>query len=275
VADQAEVWETAQREALRLTFDVDADAYDRSRPVAPDHVFDDVIRLGGLTPGSRVVEIGPGTGQATRPLAARGIRVLALEVGPNLAERARTNLAGDAGVEVLHTSFEAWASGGERFDAVFACNSFHWLDPDIRFAKAASILRSGGHLVVLATPWIIPDDADRFWWDVQDDYVAVGSARVDPASAHPDRVGDLGPAVRASGLFDDPTIRRYRFDVEFTADEYAINLSTRSGTKELGPEAGAHLVSRIRRRIESHGGSIMTHLLAVLTVARVRTAAAP
>ena len=74
-------WESDQREVLRATFDQDAEAYDRSRPVAPDDVFDEALRLASLAPGSMVVEIGPGTGQATRQLAARGLQVVAVELG--------------------------------------------------------------------------------------------------------------------------------------------------------------------------------------------------
>jgi SAM-dependent methyltransferase len=261
-------WETSSREVWRATFDEDAAAYERVRPVAPASVFDDLVALAGLRPGSSVVEIGPGTGQATRPLAARGLRVLALELGPRLAARARQNLAAFADVEVVTTSFEAWDPGADRFDAVVACNSFHWVDPAVRFAKSAAVLRPGGCLVVLATPWVIPDGADRFWWDVQDDYAAVGAERVDPATKHPDRTGDLGPAVRASRLFDEPTLRRHLFAVTFTADDYALNLSTQSGPKELPPDARAALIDRVRRRIDAAGGTVTAYLLAQLTVAR-------
>jgi SAM-dependent methyltransferase len=263
-------WETSARDTFRATFDEDARAYDRVRPVAPGLVFDQVVELAALPPGASVVEIGPGTGQATRPLAERGLRVVALELGPHLAARARRNLAPFAAVEVLTTSFEAWDPRGAQFDAVFACNSFHWVDPEVRFRKSAALLESGGHLIVLATPWVIPDDAERFWWDVQDDYTAVGAGRVDPATAHPDRVRDIGPAVRASGLFEAPTIRRHRFDVAFSADDYALNLSTQSGVKQLPPEAQAELIRRVRRRIVHAGGSLTAHLQAVLVVARAR-----
>ena len=87
-----------------------------------------------------VVEIGPGTGQATRQLAARGLQVVAVELGPQLAERARGNLAAFPHVDIVTASFETWDPGSARFDAVFACNSFHWIDPVIRFAKAAAVL---------------------------------------------------------------------------------------------------------------------------------------
>jgi SAM-dependent methyltransferase len=262
----------AGRELYRLTFDEDAAAYDASRPVPPAEVFDDLVDLAGLERGDRVVEIGPGTGQATRPLLERGLRVLAVEIGAALAALARERLAefGDT-FEIHHANFEEWDTRDTRFDAVFSCNAFHWIDPNLRFVKASSLLKPSGHLIVIGTPWVIPSNASRFWWDVQDDYEAVGGARVDPSSAHPDRVKDLAPLVATSGLFDEPVTRRYLFSVDFTAETYATNLSTQSGIKEFAPDVRAELVDRIRRRVERHGGTITAHLLAVLTVARLRS----
>src|SRR4029079_10585510 len=216
-------WESDQRGVLRATFDEDAEGYDRSRPVAPAEVFDEVMRRASLSAGSTVVEIGPGTGQATRQLAARGLQVVAVELGPHLAERARGNLAAFPNVRVVTASFESWDPGAARFDTVFACNSFHWIDRDVRFVKAATVLRPGGHLVVLATPWVVPETAERFWGEVQDDWDAVG-ARFDPSTMHPDLVtDDFGRAVRASGGFDEPTTTRRLFEVTFTAEGYATN----------------------------------------------------
>ena len=173
-------------------------------------------------------------------------------------------------VTVFTGSFEQWDPAGERFDAVFSCNAFHWVDPDVRFAKAAAVLRPGGHLVVIATPWVVPDDADSFWWEVQDDYVAIGGERLDPATAHPDRVRDLSPSVIASGYFQDPVSRRYRFDVEFSVSDYLTNLSTQSGIKRFGVAQRRELLERVRRRIEARGATLRAHLLSVLTVAEVR-----
>ena len=90
----------------------------------------------------------------------------------------------------------------------------------------------------------------------------------DPATKHPDLVDDSLSAVHASGLFDEPTVTRHRFDVSFTAEEYATNLATQSGVKELPPDAQAELLERIRRRVEAHGGMLTVHHLAVLTVAK-------
>ena len=165
-----EPWEVGRREEFRARFGEDPEAYDRTRPVAPGAVFDEIVHLAGLRPGATALEIGPGTGQATRPLAERGVSVLALEIDGRLAAWAAANLADLPEVSVRVASFERWDPGGDRFDIVLACNSFHWIDPDLCFTKAAALLEPAGVLVVMSTPVVVPDDADRFWWDVQDDW---------------------------------------------------------------------------------------------------------
>src|SRR5207302_1212867 len=84
---------------------------------------------------------------------------------------------------------------------------------------------------------------------------AVGGVRLDPATAHPDRVKDLGPLVAASGFFEEPVTRRHLFTVDFTANAYATNVSTQSGIKDFEPGARAELVARIPRRVEPPGRS--------------------
>jgi hypothetical protein len=76
--------------------------------------------------------------------------------------------------------------------------------------------------------------------------------------------------LASSVLFDAPTIHRHLFEVTFTADQYALNLSTQSGIKEFPPAERAELIDRIRRRVNNRGGTVTANLLAVLTVAKRR-----
>jgi SAM-dependent methyltransferase len=96
------------RALLRAIFDEAAELYDRARPGYPAALFDDLAELTPLRPGSRVLEIGPGTGQATLPLAERGYQVVAVELGADLAAVARRKLAGFPNVEVVTAAFEDW-----------------------------------------------------------------------------------------------------------------------------------------------------------------------
>ncbi len=184
----------AKRHGLRAGFDADAQAYDRTRPVCPAQLFDDLISLAGLAAGDLVAEIGCGTGQATVPLAERGPLVTAIELGAELAEVARRKLAAFPGSRVLTSSFEAWqpeAGEGGAFGAVVACNSLHWIDPLVRYFKPFELLRQGGAMVVTGCEWARAADGGRFWVDVQQDYQAVGFAGEPPPP--PEQI-DEGPS---------------------------------------------------------------------------------
>jgi SAM-dependent methyltransferase len=255
-----------QRQWLRSTFDQFAELYGQTRPVCPPALFDDLVALAGLAPGARVVEVGAGTGQATRPLAERGLSVVAVELGPRLAAIARRYLADCPQAEVVTGPFEAWEPAG-LFDAVVSVNAFHWIDPDVRFAKAASVLTERGALVLAACQWVIPEDAERFWFDVQDDWAAVGCERVDPVSKHPDKVTDFAETITASGLFRVIGSRRYPFTVWFSADNYVDNLRTQSGLRELDDTTRDELLRRVHRRIEAARGQLRADLVATLNVA--------
>ena len=74
-------------------FDQVAAEYDRHRPTYPEELIDLACELAGLERGDGVLEIGCGTGQLTRSLLARGLRVTAVEPGAQLAGLAQQRLA--------------------------------------------------------------------------------------------------------------------------------------------------------------------------------------
>jgi 16S rRNA A1518/A1519 N6-dimethyltransferase RsmA/KsgA/DIM1 with predicted DNA glycosylase/AP lyase activity len=109
---------------LRLKFDTVAERYDRVRPRYLPEVFDDIERLGGLGPGSCVLDIGCGTGQATVDLAQRGYSVVAVEIGRALAVIASRRLAGFPNAKVIGTDFERREVPPDPFDAVVSATDF-------------------------------------------------------------------------------------------------------------------------------------------------------
>lgn len=136
--------------ALAGAFDRVGSGYD-ARPGYPEAVFELLAARWGLRPGARVVEIGPGTGQATIPLLDRGARVTAVEPGAALAAILRERLAGRA--EVVEAPFETAVLGATAYDLVVAATSFHWVDPAAGGKRAADLLRDGGWLVLWWTIW--------------------------------------------------------------------------------------------------------------------------
>ena len=129
-------WERSNTDRVhfRATFDDDADAYDRTPARVPGRVFDDIVELAGLGPTSHVLEIGPGTGQATRPLAERksGHRGRT-RTGPGRPGRGqRGGIREGEGAQLI---LRGVRTGRSVLRTVFACNSFHWIDPDVRYAR--------------------------------------------------------------------------------------------------------------------------------------------
>ena len=151
-----------ERDRLRLTFGIDAELYDRMRPNYPAEMFEDLAEITGIGPGCRVLEIGPGTGQATLPLARRGCELIGVELSPRLAAVARRKTAHFADVSIDVAAFEDWPLPAEPFDVVVSATAFHWIDPEVRVTKAADALRPGGVLATVATHHIAGGAADFF-----------------------------------------------------------------------------------------------------------------
>jgi ubiquinone/menaquinone biosynthesis C-methylase UbiE len=130
-------------------FDEIAAEYDRHRPAYPDELVDQACRTAGIGSGDHVLEVGCGSGQLTRGLVARGLRVTALEPGKSLVALARQNLQGAGDVEFVNAQFEDALLPREQFQAVFSASAFHWIDPKVSWQKTADVLVSGGTLALV------------------------------------------------------------------------------------------------------------------------------
>src|SRR6516165_994812 len=130
-------------------FDEIAAEYDRRRPSYPGELVDQACRVAGIGSGDHVLEVGCGSGQLTRGLVARGLRVTALEPGKSLMALARQNLEGAGEVEFVNARFEDALLPREQFRAVFSASAFHWIDPKISWQKTADVLVSGGTLALV------------------------------------------------------------------------------------------------------------------------------
>jgi ubiquinone/menaquinone biosynthesis C-methylase UbiE len=130
-------------------FDDVAAEYDRNRPMYPDKLVDQACQIAGIGDGDPVLEIGCGSGQLTRSLAARGLHVTALEPGRNLMALARKNLKGAGAVTFVNARFEDASFPHEHFRAVFSASALHWVDPAVSWRKIADVLVPGGTLALI------------------------------------------------------------------------------------------------------------------------------
>jgi SAM-dependent methyltransferase len=254
---------------LRERFDEDAERYDRARPHYPSALIDDLVALTHLGPGSRVLEIGCGTGQATVDLAARGCTVLAIELGANLAAIAARHLEPYPHAQVVVAPFEEFELPSEPFDAVVAFTSFHWVDPDVGPTKVAAALVSGGAFAVVSTDHVA-GGTDPFFVDAQECYerwdpdTPEGGVRLERADDVVARV-DAGPDP--AGRFGRAELRRHEVDVAYSTASYLDVLMTYSGPRAMHAHARAGLLSCIGALIDTrYGGLIVKRYLHIVRV---------
>ena len=241
------------RDRLRATFDGAALLYDEERPGYPEALFDEVVSLSGLPSGGRILEIGCGTGQATLPLARRGYEILCVELGENLADVARRNLAGYPRVKVLTGDFEKIRLTEESFDLVVSATAFHWLDPALAYPKAARALRPGGSIALFWNEHVHTDEDPGFFAEAQRVYEREAPEITDESYDGPPRPEDLldrTGEIEGSRLFG-PVIRRtFRWDQAYDAAGYLRVLDTYSGHIDLDGATRRRLYGGIRCLIE-------------------------
>ncbi len=242
---------SADRERLRVTFDLTAGRYHQARPRYPAVLFDELTALAGLRPGDRLLEVGCGTGIATAPLARRGFLVTCVELGPGLAAQARQNLASYPGVQVVQAAFEVWRPpAGTSYDLVFAATAWHWPDPAVKYRRAWELLRPGGHLAFSEAAHVFPEGGDPFFADLQDVYDEIGESLPPGAVfARPGELPDARREIEDSGLFGDVQIRQFGWEVSYDAESYIALLDTFSGHIAMAGWQRDRLYGEIRRRL--------------------------
>ena len=263
------------RHRRAVTFDTVAETYDRTRREYPDQLFIDLFAESGIKArGADILEIGCGTGQATLPLARHGCRVVCIEMGASLACILRDKTALFPGVTVINAKFEDWDARGAIFDLVFAANSWHWMDPQVRYQKAASLLRPDGVLAYTIERHAFPPGFDSFFTEIQACYEEIGAGYEAWPPPQPDNVPDAREEIERTGLFRDVRVVRRLWTLEFTADEYVALMNTASDHRLFEPAKRERLFSEMRRLIEARpGGKILKHNLTILHVARKKAQA--
>ena len=252
-------------EARRTSFDRKAELYDAVRPSYPAALVDDVIAR--CSP-QRMLEIGAGTGKATVVFARARRELVAIEPGPNLAAVLRRNVAGFSHVTIEETTFEAYA--GHGFDLVYAAQALHWIDPALRYAKPAELLRPGGALAAITNEKAAMDPALRRELDA-------AYARWFPDGPRPTELARIEQSwideFGESGRFGPVYVGRFPWTASYTTRDYLALLDTYSDHAVLPEDQRRSLYADIAGAIDRHGGRIEIPHVAIVFLAFVRTRA--
>jgi SAM-dependent methyltransferase len=227
-----------------------ADLYDRYRPSYPDELIADLAAL--VPAGGHVLDIGTGTGKASRLLVARGVDVLGVEIDAKMAEVARGH-----GVPVEVSGFEAWDDRGRTFDLVVSAQAWHWVQPGPGAAKVGRLLRPGG---AFSPFWNFEDltDAEQAAADAVYAEVAPDLAGTNVSGANRPQHRPYVDDLTASGQFASVAVRTYRWAREYPVDFWVERVGTHSDHLSLGADRLAELQSALRAGLGALGPAVHT-----------------
>lgn len=215
-----------------LAFDDVADEYDRARPGYPPGVYDALGDLAGL----RVLDVGAGTGIATRELLRRRASVVAIDPGLAVLGRATARTPELAAVAADGAVLPVPSAS---VDLVCSAQAWHWLEPTTRAAEAHRVLRDHGRWAGWWSHARADDEAwfDRYWSIIE--RACVGTHRSQ-------RDTDWGATVAASGLFDVADRVTVPWRREVTVRDWLTDQVSHSYVAALPPAERASLLDELR-----------------------------
>ena len=175
---------------------------------------------GNLGPGKKALEIGCGTGIFTSIIARSGADITAIELSPELVERARAeNKAPNVAYRVMNV--EKLEFPDDSFDCVYGSSVLHHLNLQAALPEMRRVLKPGGAFVFtepnMLNPQIMlqknipalkaymgdsPDETAFFRWQIKGLLLDAGfsSVKTEPFDfLHPRVPGALAPAVDKLG----------------------------------------------------------------------------
>jgi SAM-dependent methyltransferase len=233
------------------SFGDDPEEYDRVRPQYPVELVDALLAEHPRT----VLDVGCGTGIASRLFMARGCDVLGLEPDGRMAAVARRS-----GVTVEESTIEEWHSNGRSFDLLTAGQAWHWVDPRKGAVKAAAVLRPGRRIGL-------------FWNQARAD-ASVRPALDSAYARHAPDLGwrsvlmgqrdvslyeDIAEALRRTGEFERVSLQLFGHDVVYSTEEWVDLARTHSDHRTLPSVQLAALLAGSRTEIDRVGGSVPVH----------------
>jgi SAM-dependent methyltransferase len=228
----------------RLSFNEVPDIYDEIRPSYPAGLYETLFEM--LPPGPAIVEVGPGTGQATRDLLDRGASVHAVEIGPATADKLCSNLRGDR-LRVTVGDFETVDIAPGTADAVFAATAYHWISSRAQTNRPATILRRGGVVAIVDLIQVTSPEDHGFFQAAQPIYENYGKGHDGPRS--PPRA-EVDPPMRdvldTDDRYGEVVVREWSWDQTYSAADYRQLMLSYSWTQMVAP-------TRPKRTARGHG----------------------
>ncbi|MBS4536673.1 class I SAM-dependent methyltransferase [Clostridium sp. D2Q-14] len=251
----------------RFTFNEDVKNYDKWRPSYCKELFNDIIQYSELNQNKKAVEVGIGTGQATKPFLVTGCDVTAIELGKNLAEYSKEKFKEYKNFSVYNTSFENFEFNDNSFDILYSATAFHWIPEDIGYPKVLNLLKNNGTLALFWNKPFIKREDDLLHQKIQSIYQKYGFSDTKFIENDTARYNKISKTIQSYG-FRDLEVKLYHQTRVFNSSGYISLLNTYSDHIIMETSTKELLYSEIKNAILENGNILTVYDTIDLYLAR-------
>lgn len=246
----------------RGVFDTIPEEFDKYRPHYSPQLFDDLIRYANIGQNKSVLELGPGTGQATDPILDTGCNYHCIELGKHLAVKMAEKYGGRKNFHIVHDDFIAHDFGGQKFDMIYSARTIQWIPEAIAFSKTFDLLKPGGILAMIH----IHSDYKTPNPSLYDQIQKVYDAHFRPVAAYKHHDFQHQNAVHYGYI--DYEKREYRGRRVLNADQYISLIATHSDHITIPEPHRTPFFAGLRQAVLDAGDVIVYDDTHVLMLAR-------
>jgi SAM-dependent methyltransferase len=250
----------------RRLYGQDPAAYDAGRPEYPERVWKVLAQRCHLAVGSRVVEIGPGSGLVTRRLLSTGVNVTAVEPNASMAAYLQRTLDTNR-AKVVNAPFEDAKLPENGFDLAIAATSFHWLDQQTAAAKLRQVVRPDGWIAIWWMLFEDPTGPDDFAEEAASVLGASGTVAPDRPPFQIDEIARRADLRKAG--FTDVESELIRSGLDMDAAQVRALYATMAIVLRRPQDEQVKVLDALEALVHrNHGGRVQRTFLTALYTAR-------
>jgi len=248
-----------------------AKLYEEIRPSYPAELIKDLMTLTSLKVESRLLEIGAGTGKATRLIAGDVKSIHCIEPGVDLAQILKEKCQEFRGIDVTTEPFEMWQPEKyEVYDMIYSAQAFHWIDSEIKYEKCHNLLESEGYLALFwYQPVSVTSKLNQALQTIINTYVSDCEQTQDSDQTTENMIDLRKQEIDKSGYFKTETVKQYKVKGTLTNEAYLKALNSQANIIDLETSVRMTLNERINACLCQFGvKSVPTELKYTLYIAK-------
>lgn len=216
----------------RLTFNEDVENYEKWRPTYCDELFEDIIEYSQIDQSKTAIEIGIGTGQATRPFVETGCELTAIELGKDLAEYSKMKFLEYKNFTVRNTAFEEFECPDGSIDLIYSATAFHWIPEETGYSKVSKLLKTDGTLALFWNRPFVSRENDELHQNIQSIYQKFRPSSAKIVEHDTERYESRKKTIQAYG-FREIEFKLFHLTRAFSSSDYIALLNTYSDHRSM------------------------------------------